>query len=230
MEKKVKYGLISGGGMGLFSLFLRAVTGNTWVPFWICLGLTLLVLLLIDQQEIDADTPEAEGRPAASNIPAGAPVQPKDLAAKEALAEGQTRLRQILEVTDSLQDGAVRKEVMDCAVLCDEILKAAQENEKAQGHLTNFFHHYLPMFQQMLESYAKCETAGVLPASTVQELTGFLDVMESAMKKLKENVYTRDVARLSVDMDVMEALYRADGLLDDGLFPQEEKEAAHEAR
>ena len=125
---------------------------------------------------------------------------------------------------------SIKKEAQDCAVLCAEILDAAEQNPQAKAKLSNFYNHYLPMFEQMLENYRKCEAAGVLPASVEQELTQFLDVMESAMKKLKENVYTRDVARLSVDMDVMEALYRADGLLDDGLFPQEGKEAAHEAR
>lgn len=133
-------------------------------------------------------------------------------------APSQTPIQHIETMIAGLQDAAVQKEAQDCALLCREILQAAGENSAVDGKLDNFYRHYLPMFEQMLEHYAKCEAADVLPPTLARQLMEFLDTMESAMKKLKETVYTNDVARISVNMDVLETLYHSDGLLDDGLL------------
>ena len=72
----------------------------------------------------------------------------------------------------------------------------------------------------MMANYLKCASASVLPDSLVKEITDFLDVMESAMKKLKENLYSSDMLHLSVDMEVLQNLYQTDGLLDGELAVQ----------
>lgn len=141
-------------------------------------------------------------------------------------ALAQTPIQHIEAMIAGLGDARVQKEAQDCAVLCREILQAAEENGEVRGKLDNFYRHYLPMFEQMLEHYAKCEAAGVLPPAFTQQVTEFLDTMENAMKKLKETAYTSDLASISINMDVLETLYRSDGLLDDRLLggqPTEEK-------
>lgn len=222
MGKKTKQAILWGVTMGVLFLILRAAIQNTPVSFGLCL-IFLGMILLVNQAMTEPAAETAPSAPAAK--PPAAAQRP--FQQKQELEQGQDTVQKVWQLTCSLKDETARKESEDCVGLCNELLKAAAENEAAQSHLANFFRHYLPMFQQMLESYVKCEAAEVLPEATTKEFLQFLDTMESALKQLKENVYIKEVDQLAIDMDVLETLYRSDGLLDDGLLNNGKEDAAH---
>ena len=215
MEKKTNWGCIAWllAPLGLF-LFLYLQFGSVEVAWGLKLATGLLILLVFMGLGFFGLLGSGEKTPPADRS-AAVPVAPSS--ASSIPPTPQTPLPHIEAMIAGLRDAAVQKEARECAVLCREILAEAEQNEEVRDKLDNFYRHYLPMFEQMVENYAKCEAAGVLPPSLTKQLTEFLDMMEAAMKKLKEQIYTNDIARLSVNMDVLETLYRTDGLLDDGL-------------
>ncbi len=216
MGKEMKYGALCGAGAGLLFFVMRTLLHNSWLAFGLCLLLLLAGLLLVNR------TLKGNSCSSAAEKGEQTPAAHRPLAAAT-LAKAQASLQCIKTSITAMRDPAVQKEAEDCSRLCQTILQAAVENGDQENKLNNFFNHYLPMFEQTLDNYVKCEAAGVLPDTTVQELKEFLDVMENAMVKLKETVYTGDMDCLSLNMDILKTLYQQDGLLDDGLSVSQEK-------
>lgn len=220
MGKEMKYGAFCGAGAGLlFFAVRRVLIHNGWLAFGACLLLLLAGLFLLDRSL--KGKPRASAAEKEERAPAGdaQPIEPLAAAAQE---KARASLQRIKTSITAIRDPAVQKEAEDCSRLCEAILQAAVENGDQGNRLNNFFNHYLPMFDQTMANYVKCEAAQVLPEAQVQELKKFLDVMELAMVKLKETVYTSDMDCLALNMDVLKTLYQQDGLLNDGLsVPQE---------
>lgn len=213
MERKHIIGLVIGTCAGILFFIVRKFFGSLLLSF--CVSLLLIVagifaILWWDQH------PARAAKAAVQESPSAPPDPEQD----EALRQAHACLDRIFNLIYEVQLASVNREALECAELCRQILQAADEKPKIRGNLSNFFHHYLPMFEQMMANYLKCASASVLPDSLVQEITDFLDVMESAMKKLKENLYSSDMLHLSVDMEVLQNLYQTDGLLDGELAVQ----------
>ncbi len=196
MKNKTLLGAAAGGLGGALFLALYHGGAGLGLALFLAAALTAAALCAL---LFWAPAPAAAGRPA-------------DPGARELLQGAQARVDNTARLTAALAQPVARKESQECVQLCQDILTLAAQNEQVQKQLPKFFNHYLPMFEQMLANYVKCEGAGVLPSAMQQEFLNFLDVMENALKKLKEKLYSPDLLRLAADMDVLESLYQLDGL------------------
>lgn len=224
MKHRVGYGALCGGVIGLMCFLFRQMLGSAFAAFLLCVLLLLVSLALLASYQPEQTAAEEAPRQTA----AGGTASPPTAQGAADLPAAKRRLERLQKNVAALQNAAVRKESAECVQLCSEILTAAQTDPGGEKDLANFYRHYLPMFDEMMANYQKCEAADVLPAGQTEKVTAFLDVMEDAMKKLKETIYLTDVDRLAVDMSVLETLYHSAGLLESELTPQRKEGEVHE--
>ena len=146
-----------------------------------------------------------------------APAHNEDLDAL--LGYATTSLEATQAQVASLGDLTVKLQANALCKVIQGILKALAEKPTNMAAARKLFHYYLPTFHQLMTTYAKLEQddlATELTQSLRPKLSGYLDAIETAMKKLYVNLHQKEMLDISVDMEAMTRSLVQDGLLSPG--------------
>ena len=144
------------------------------------------------------------------------PVQPgpaEEPSLDAVLGEGEEALKAIAAKAGALEDGEVRREADEICETVRRVLETLREKPENIPGVRKFFNYYLPTLRRLLTSYESIEKSGVPRAGIRAKLLGHLKSIGSAMGKLHENLYQKDVLDMTVEMQVMTTSCIQDGLL-----------------
>jgi hypothetical protein len=120
----------------------------------------------------------------------------------------------------SFQDPEVAEKRERLCELAGKILKALEEDTSRLPRTKKFLSYYLPTTAGLLERYENLEKspAGENVAGTLIKIKALLDKVEPAFRKQLDNLYEADAMDISADIQVMQQMMAAEGLLEqDGL-------------
>jgi hypothetical protein len=120
----------------------------------------------------------------------------------------------------SLRDPEVAAKRDELCLLAGKILKALEEDTSRLPRTKKFLSYYLPTTAGLLERYENLEKnpAGENVRGTLTKIKEMLSKVETAFRKQLDNLYEADAMDISADIQVMQQMMAAEGLLEkDGL-------------
>ena len=150
-----------------------------------------------------------------------APTQKKfaatgDAAADELISKGQELLRQIRSEDDKIPDPELSAKIVQLEGIATDIFTAVSEEPSRASKLRRFMNYYLPTTLKMLTNYRKIDTGKITGQSAQdakKQIEEAMDVVLTAFNKQKENIYQDDMLDITTDVEVLETMLKADGLL-----------------
>lgn len=133
------------------------------------------------------------------------------------LAEGRTRVLQLRRMGMRIKNSDVRSRSDAVCDAAARILQTLQDHPENIPALRQFFAHYLPTQESILEKYLRVQDTGTPPDDLTQKVLRYLEDIGTAMTRQYESLFAGDLLDLSVEMEAMTAACRRDGLL-----PEEE--------
>ncbi len=142
-----------------------------------------------------------------------APVALPEINVEQTIEQGEASLKEIASLAQTLQDKQVKALTESVCQVVRGILGSLREKPDTIGTARKFFSYYLPTLKGLLIRYGQIEKSGVPKEELKQKLIGHLNSILSAMNKLHESLYQRDMLDMSLDMEVMTRSCIQDGLL-----------------
>jgi 5-bromo-4-chloroindolyl phosphate hydrolysis protein len=117
----------------------------------------------------------------------------------------------------SLRDPEVAAKRDELCLLAGKILKALEEDTSRLPRTRKFLSYYLPTTAGLLERYENLEKnpAGENVGGTLTKIKEMLSKVETAFRKQLDNLYEADAMDISADIQVMQQMMAAEGLLEE---------------
>jgi hypothetical protein len=120
----------------------------------------------------------------------------------------------------SFRDPEVTEKKEELCALTGKILKALEQDTSRLPRTKKFLSYYLPTTAGLLERYKSLENnpVGENVTGTLKKIKEMLSKVEIAFRKQLDNLYEADAMDISADIQVMQQMMAAEGLLEkDGL-------------
>ena len=144
------------------------------------------------------------------------------------LAEGSAQVMKLRQQERMIQKPEIRAQNSAVCDTASKILQVLREKPESISNARRFLNYYLPTQSVILEKYISIERSGVPNEELAGKVLNHLQDIDLAMKKLHDSLFEGDILDLSVEMEVMTAMCRQDGLLEEDEIPvqTEEKQVA----
>ncbi len=136
-----------------------------------------------------------------------------DTETKVILSKGRTNLMELRRLGLSVRNMEVRALNDQICSSIDKILQTLKEQPEQIPTVRKFFNYYLPTLGGILSKYVHLENSGVPNEETTQNVISCLKDIKIAMEKQYNSLFDNDILDLSVEMEVLTAVCKRDGLL-----------------
>lgn len=136
---------------------------------------------------------------------------------KAMVKKGRSHLMDLRRLGMKVQNMDVRMLNEQICVSADKIFQTLQKKPECIPNVRKFFNYYLPTQGNILEKYIRVESSGVPSGELTQNVISCLGDISKAMEKQYNSLFDDDILDLTVEMEVMTAVCKRDGLL-----PEEE--------
>ena len=138
--------------------------------------------------------------------------------AKAILTKGRQNLMELRRYSMKMKHQQVRKLNDEICGVIDKILQTLSKQPEDIPAVRKFFNYYLPTLGGILEKFTRVENSGIPSGETAESVISCLTDIKSAMEKQYENLFEDDKLDLSVEMEVLTAVCKRDGLLEDDVY------------
>lgn len=140
-----------------------------------------------------------------------------DSACDAMILEGRASLKKIREANDLIADPQLSVRIDSIEESCRLILLRLEEQPAMIGSLRTFLRYYLPTTLKLLDARAKLETgvASTAAKNVRTRINDALGVIDDAFKKQLAALDEFRFLNLESEMDVLQDLLKADGLISD---------------
>lgn len=118
----------------------------------------------------------------------------------------------------------VRKQSEEICDTADNIIRTLKEQPENLAKGRQFFQYYLPTLGGILLKYVRLEENGVVAEKITESTVSSLDNIQRALEKIHTGLFDKDILDLSVEMEVLTAICKRDGLLEAQKMPFPEAE------
>ena len=136
--------------------------------------------------------------------------------AKEVL-EALEQLENLKVSTAQIKNKKVSKKVNEIIQVSKEILNRVTKKPELIQSIRRFFNHHLPTTVKLVDDYHEMEnqsTKGENILASMKKIEDALAMLEDALKKQLDSLFSHSVMDLKTDVDVLENLLKKDGLID----------------
>jgi hypothetical protein len=140
------------------------------------------------------------------------------------IAEGRAQVMKLRQQERMIRNPEIRKQNTAICDTASKILQVLREKPESVTHARRFLNYYLPTQSVILEKYVRVESSGVPHEELAGKVLTHLKDIDLAMKKLYDSLFAGDILDLSVEMEVMTAMCKQDGLLADEEIPVQTEE------
>ena len=154
-----------------------------------------------------APKPEPEPRPEAA-----APAQPEEETRYDKI------LKELRRINDAIPDEEMSAKISRLEAVSARIFEQIQDDPDKLPQLRKFMDYYLPTSLKLLDTYAELDAQGVEGANITESKTRIersMDTLVTAFENQLDKLFQDDALDVSADIEVMEKMLSADGLVGD---------------
>ncbi len=130
----------------------------------------------------------------------------------EILSAGRANLMEIRRLAMKIGNKQIKDGVEEICKEADKILKALREQPEDIGQVRQTLNYFLPTLITILTKYGRMEGAKALtPELTENTIASLVDI-RTALEKQYKNLFEDDMLDLTVEMEVLAAACKRDGL------------------
>lgn len=110
----------------------------------------------------------------------------------------------------------LKKNLRKILLVSDGIIERVTKKPELKKNISRFLNLHLPSMLSMIEDYLEMEQQPVRGENMISakvKIEEAFDLLESALKKLLDDLYSSSVINLDADVDVLENILKSDGLL-----------------
>jgi len=116
-----------------------------------------------------------------------------------------------------IQNEKVSKDVEGLVQVSKEILQRVTKKPQLVPSVRRFFNHHLPTMVKLVEDYgdmASQPTKGENILASMNKIENALEMLEDALKKKLDSLFSHTALDLEADVDVLENILKKDGFID----------------
>lgn len=136
------------------------------------------------------------------------------------IREGQELLGQIRAENRQIPDEKLTQQIDHVEETANGIFEAVAEEPSRAPKIRRFMKYYLPTTLKMLTNYRKIDQGKITgedAEKAKQKIYDMMNMVEQAFDKQRETVYQDSMMDITTDIEVLETMFRQDGLIDSGL-------------
>jgi len=133
------------------------------------------------------------------------------------ITEGRLKLKEIDTLCLKIKDAHVLKDVEELKLYGAKIFNYLEEHPEKVTSVRQFMDYYLPTTLNLVQNYVNLKSHGAAGEnidSAVSKIEEALDVVVVAFKKQFDNLFEAKAIDIIADVNVMERLLKAGGLVD----------------
>ena len=134
------------------------------------------------------------------------------------VVEALRQLEILKDLSGQVKNKKITKKVGEIIQVSKEILNRVTKRPELFPSVRRFFSHHLPTTLKLVEDYIEMEnqsTKGDNILASMKKIEDALDMLEDALKKQLDGLFSNSVMDLDVDVDVLKNVLKKDGLIDD---------------
>lgn len=142
------------------------------------------------------------------------------------IREGQDMLAQIRQQNRLIPDDGLTKQIDHIEETANGIFDAVVEEPSRAPKIRRFMKYYLPTTIKMLENYSKIDQGKITGEDAEkarQKIDDAMDLVEKAFDKQRETIYQDSMMDITTDIEVLETMFKQDGLIDSGLHDKDKE-------
>ena len=146
---------------------------------------------------------------------------------QEVLDRGRSFIAQIRKCNDDIPGEEISEKIFRIELLIQRIFNRAETHPEIITDLKKLMDYYLPMTVKLLKVYAEMDAQpvhGETIENSKQEIEATLDTLNIAFEKLLDDLFEDTALDVSSDISVLNTLLAQEGLTDDELLKQKERQ------
>lgn len=127
-------------------------------------------------------------------------------------------LKELRRINDSIPDQEMNAKIGRLETVAGKIFAQLQDDPDQLPQLRKFMDYYLPTSLKLLDTYAELEAQGVEGANiseSKRRIERSMDTLVTAFENQLDKMFQSDALDVSTDIEVMEKMLSADGLVGD---------------
>jgi len=134
------------------------------------------------------------------------------------ITEGRTQLKEIERLTGKIGERHVMEDVEELSLYGNKIFNYLEEHPERASSVRQFMDYYLPTTYKLVQNYVTLKeqgSSGENVGKATEKIEEALDTVVVAFKKQFDNLFESKAMDIIADVNVMERLLKAGGLLDE---------------
>jgi 5-bromo-4-chloroindolyl phosphate hydrolysis protein len=143
------------------------------------------------------------------------PVTTGNEAIDAVLREGETAVKELKRLRDSIPNEAVKEKIDILADLTDRIAKDAAEDPQDLPQVQRFMGYFVPTTVKLLNAYDRMYAQGIEGdniSGTKKRVEDILDTTIEAYKKQLDSLFANQALDIETDIEVLERMLKREGL------------------
>lgn len=145
------------------------------------------------------------------------------------IAEGEKAIAEMQQLDAAIADETISAQIVTLQSLSKRIFAQVKAHPEKVGDIRRFMNYYLPTTLKVLRAYrtlASQEVEGENITSTMSRVENMMSTIVLAFEKQLDNLFSAEALDISTDMVVMENMLAREGITEDGLRQEVEKQEA----
>lgn len=137
---------------------------------------------------------------------------------EEVLRQGETSIAEIRRLNDEIPDFKISAQLKQLEILTERIFAFVRQHPEDVREIRQFLNFYLPTTIKLLRQYVVLQNQGMRMGNIdegMQKVEDMLDKVIVAFQKQLDSLFESDVVDITADIQVMEQMMAAEGLVGD---------------
>jgi len=134
------------------------------------------------------------------------------------LSEGEGAVKKMRRLSDSVQDGSLRRKLDDIITVIESIFGKLAEDAGQYKQVRRFTEFYLPTTMKLLDTYerfSRSGSGGDNITGTLERIDAALDTILDSYRKFFDSLFEHQALDIETDIRVLETMLKQEGLLRD---------------
>lgn len=132
------------------------------------------------------------------------------------IEEARVRLDNLQRANDAIPDAEISSQLSRMVKAGNEILNTLEKNTAQAQAVRRFMNYYLPTTEKLMETYRmmqRTENPGENIAQAMRSVENSLDMIANAFEKQLDKLFSDRKLDIETDIEVLETMLAADGLI-----------------
>lgn len=137
------------------------------------------------------------------------------------MEQGESALSQLQELNDAIADVALSRQIDELKSLTEKIFESVRRSPEKIGQIRRFMNYYLPVTLKLLQQYSLLQhqsTGEGNAAEAMRKINEMMHTVVLAFRKQLDTLYQKDVMDITAEIQVLEQMMKAQGILQNDDF------------